>query len=113
MPRSVQKEFALALGARGLGGGVRRPGLYPPKVEMFEPKATRALAPAGVRFLKIGNLGNGPFGFLGRGRIGKGNPRLDHFGRRLRWPESLPVLVDRLMAYLHSELITDNLGEFS
>ena len=82
-------------------------------IRMFEPKATRSLAPACVRFLKIGKLGNGPFGFLGRGRIGKLNRRLDHFGLRLRLPEFLPVLVDRLMAYLHSELIADNLGEFS
>ena len=84
-----------------------------PVAKMFEPKATRALAPACVRFLRIGNLGNGPLGFLGFGRIGKGNRRLDHFGRRLRRPEFLPVLIDRLMAYLHSELIADNLGEFS
>ncbi len=66
-----------------------------------------------MRFLKIEKLGNGPLGFLRRGRLGKRNRRLDHFGRRLRWPESLPVLVDRLMAYLHSELIADTLGEFS
>jgi hypothetical protein len=38
-------------------------------MRMFEPKATRALAPACVRFLKIEKLGNGPLGFLGFGRI--------------------------------------------
>jgi hypothetical protein len=37
----------------------------PPLGKMFEPKPTRSIAPACVRFLKIGNLGNGRLVFPG------------------------------------------------
>jgi hypothetical protein len=37
VPRSQEIVRLLANPARGLGGGVRRPGLYPPKFEKFLP----------------------------------------------------------------------------
>jgi hypothetical protein len=61
----------------------------PPLGKMFEPKPTRSIAPACVRFLKIGNLGNGPFGFRGPRRFPQTPGRLERFGV-LRQAYSVP-----------------------